>query len=60
MIVGTLTEPFLDRDNLREIALVLLERLAGPLMRRRGLRADRGIAPVVAGLVAEQVQRQCI
>lgn len=59
MIVGSLAEPFRDPDNPREIALVPLERLAGPLVRRRGLRADRGIAPVVARLAAERVQKQC-
>ena len=32
MIGGPLTEPFLDSDNLREIALVPFERLAGPLV----------------------------
>ena len=40
MIGGPPTEPFLDPDNPREIALVPLKRLAGPLVRRsRGTSA---------------------
>ena len=48
MIDGPLTEPFLDSDNLREIALVPFERLAGSLVRRSGFRANQRERPALA------------